>query len=61
MTQERILPDELFTPRLILSRPRPTDFADLRRFATNEQVMATLSNMQTEEQTRTALERHIDH
>lgn len=61
MTQERILSDELFTQRLILCRPRLTDFADLRRFATNEQVMATLGGVQTQDQTRAALERHWDH
>jgi RimJ/RimL family protein N-acetyltransferase len=61
MSVKPVFPDEIFTPRLILSRPRPTDFADLRRFATNEQVMATLGGVQTEEQTRVALERHLDH
>ena len=53
--------DELRTPRLLLTRIRESDLADLCRMYSDERVMATLGGVRSEQQTKELLERHLVH
>ena len=52
---------ELRTPRLLLQRARPEDFADLLRMHSDPVVMATLGGVRNEAVTRAQLEAFVAH
>jgi RimJ/RimL family protein N-acetyltransferase len=55
------LPDEMRTPRLLLTRPRPADLEDLARMGADPVVTATLGGVRSREETQAALDRHLAH
>jgi RimJ/RimL family protein N-acetyltransferase len=52
--------DEIRTPRLLLTRMRESDLANLCRMYADPRVMATLGGVRTEEQTRENLRKHLE-
>jgi [ribosomal protein S5]-alanine N-acetyltransferase len=53
--------DGIRTARLLLTRMRESDLADLSRMYLDPKVMATLGGVRSEEQTRDLLQRHLAH
>jgi RimJ/RimL family protein N-acetyltransferase len=53
--------DQLRTPRLLLSRPRPADLPDLVRMYADPAVMATLGGLRSAEESRVYLDRMMAH
>src|SRR5579859_3496349 len=53
--------EELRTPRLLLSRPRPHDAEDYVRMYADPVVMATLGGVRTPAQTRELFDRLLGH